>query len=177
MEIGKHRIESLWKAIDEQLLRKYPEYAEEPSFLPAAIEKSIQGLESLLGVTLPDEYRNSLGIHEGTASNVWLWDAVSLSGISTVIEDRKAIAELVSHPNNSGAELVPHGPVRRCMFDALWIPFANDNGIPICLDLNPLPGGVVGQIIYVDWEDGTVRVIANSFIDFLEDGLAKMRKL
>jgi len=106
---------------------------------------------------------------------VWLWDAISLSDINTVIQDWHSYLDMASSPKNKGGFLNTNGPVQNVLFDPKWIPVANDNGIPICLDMNPLPSGVKGQIVYVDWEDGAVTVIANSFIDFLEQGLCKMK--
>jgi cell wall assembly regulator SMI1 len=133
--------------------------------------------EEAIGVPLPADYKLSLAIHEGVKYWVWLWDAVSIPEITQVLDFWKSNIEASSHSNNQGVQLISQGAVRRSMFDKLWIPVANDNGIPICLDLNPLPGGIVGQVICVDWEDGVVRVIANGFIEFLEGGLEKMRKV
>ncbi len=175
MEVSKHKIESLWKAIENELLRQKVGRRIEEMLLPPATKIDVARFEEIIGVSLPSEYILSLGTHEGTVYWVWLWDAVDLPCISEVIEAWKTHIDLASHPNGRGAELRSQGPVQRCMFDPLWVPFASDNGIPICFDLNPLPGGIVGQVIYVDWEDGTVRVIANSFVDFLENGLKKMR--
>ena len=145
--------------------------------LPPVAEERITKLEEQLAVALPLEYRISLCVHEGTAEHVWLWNAVSLSKIGVVVDDWTVFLEMSSpsHRRNQGAKLKSQGPVRTSLFDQCWIPIASDNGIPICLDLNPLPGGIAGQVIYVDWEDGTVRVIANGFAEFLADGLKKMR--
>ncbi len=175
MEIGNQSIAEIWKAIADELLRKNQGKRLDYMLLPPALGTDIAIFESEIGTSLPTDYKASLYTYEGTVFWVWLWDAVTIPSISEVIHDWKLNLKEANHPNSRNAELLPYGPVRRCIFDSLWIPVANDNGIPICLDLNPLPEGSMGQMIYVDWEDGTVRVIAKSFTEFLKIGLGKMR--
>lgn len=169
------KVKQVWQEIEKEIRRLEPEYADQPSFLPPAQEKEVLDVERRLNVRLPDDYRASLQMHEGTAPFVWLWDAVSIAPLNVCLKDRATFLEEATHPSMQNVKLKAIGPVAEKLFDTLWLPVASDNGVPICLDLHPNPGGNVGQMIYVDWEDGTVRVIANSFLEFLEVGLKKLQ--
>jgi cell wall assembly regulator SMI1 len=114
-------------------------------------------------------------VHEGTEYWLWLWKAVNFFSVKEVIAEWENNLNASQHPNNKDLNLKAIGPVRNVMFDPRWIPIGSNNGIPICLDLNPENSGATGQLILVDWEDGTVQLIASSFIEFLENGLEKMK--
>ena len=174
MALISQKLSEIWQKMGQVLSVMYPEYVDNPPFLPPVNEERICEIEKKLGVLFPDEYRLSLKIHEGTVGALWLWDAIAISDLNVVLEDHAAYMKEVSYPNMQGLSLTATGPVTSKLFVPLWIPVATDNGIPICLDFAPARGGVVGQIIYVDMEDGTVKVIAKNFIEFLEAGLAKM---
>lgn len=161
---SKQRVNEVWRVI-EQL-------SENDALLPPVAEEKICTFEEELKINLPLDYRASLTIHEGSTD--WLWDAVSISDIDTVISDWHINLKSASEDRNIGAVLNSYGPVRNDLFNKGWIPVAMDNEIPICIDINPLSDGVVGQMIYVDWEDGKVKVIHNSFVEFLEDGARKL---
>jgi cell wall assembly regulator SMI1 len=173
--VTEDRIRVVWSAIGIELLRQKSGKRIDEMLLPPAELNAVDDLEKNLHVILPADYKRSLSIHEGTEYWVWLWDAVSLGDLNYVFTSWRDNIKESSHPSQRNTKLIPHGQVRDCMFDALWIPVAANNGIPICLDLNPAPGGKLGQVIYVDWEDGTVKVIASSFLEFLENGLKKMQ--
>ena len=178
MEVDYQFVKNIWDKINIVLLKEYQDIELNGGFLlEGATEEKICGMERELNIILPYEYRVSLKIHEGTAPYVWLWDAVSISDIATVIDDWKTHIRMASSSRNIGFRLNSNGPILNVLFDKKWIPVASDNGIPICLDMNPLLEGNKGQIIYVDWEEGTVKVISNNFIDFLENGLCKMDEL
>jgi len=137
MEIGKKQIEMLWGKIESELLRQKCDRQIGEMLLPPAEAINIVKFEEAIGVPLPADYKLSLAIHEGVKYWVWLWDAVSIPEITQVLDFWKSNIEASSHSNNQGVQLISQGAVRRSMFDKLWIPVANDNGIPICLDLIP----------------------------------------
>jgi cell wall assembly regulator SMI1 len=63
----------------------------------------------------------------------------------------------------------PDGPIQTDWWNPKWIPLSyNGSGDHHCLDLDPAPGGQVGQIITVwhDWEHR--EVIASNFQAWLE---------
>lgn len=60
------------------------------------------------------------------------------------------------------------GPVKPLLGSAVWIPVMSKNGdVMRFLDFNPAPGGVHGQVIEVDLECNVWRVLAPSFLAFL----------
>jgi cell wall assembly regulator SMI1 len=59
-------------------------------------------------------------------------------------------------------------PIQPVWWNAQWIPIgSNSSGDFICLDLNPAPGGNVGQVISYWHTDPDRKVLANSFRDWL----------
>lgn len=167
-------IEEAWASIESRLVAIHEKPASE-MLLPPVAEDDICDLEKALGCKLPDEYKNSLRVHEAGVYWLWFWDAVALNDLSYVLESyRENVAAIGPRSADSAAGIRAEGFVNASVFDRKWVPIANDNGIPICLDLNPPSGGNYGQVIYVDWEDGTVRVIADGFLSFLKNGLQKM---
>lgn len=171
---AREKLLVMWERIGETLRRVYGAQTDDAWFLAPVSEDRIAEVERILGTRLPDDYRASLTIHEGVKQPVWLWDAVSLLELRLVLDDHERLFAEAIHPSMKGVHLTTVGLVRGVLFDRSWIPIASDNGIPICLDMNPPLGGSVGQVIYVDWEDGTVRVIAKNFLEFIESGLRRM---
>ena len=65
--------------------------------------------------------------------------------------------------------IVVEGPVRAEMFRKEWIPIMECNGdVFWAIDLAPDRDGIPGQIIEVDWEGCSWKVISSSFSDFLK---------
>ncbi|MEM8809982.1 MAG: SMI1/KNR4 family protein [Cyanobacteria bacterium P01_G01_bin.38] len=61
------------------------------------------------------------------------------------------------------------------MFDRAWIPIMECNGdVFWAIDFAPSTAGTVGQIIEVDWEGTSWKVVANSFETFLEDYVSSL---
>lgn len=170
-------LEKIWDQVEFELPRIYQGKSSKEMLLPPATEAEIAALEREFGVELPLDYKQSLQIHSGALYWVWLWGAVSLLPPNKVVRAWRENLELAAQPHNKGATLKPVGPVIGVLFDPRWIPFAEDNGIPICLDLAPAQGGLLGQVICVDWEDGTVRVVASSYSTFLERGVSEMKRV
>lgn len=58
------------------------------------------------------------------------------------------------------------GPVKDCGWNSKWVPFLTSNVIPFCIDLDPAPGGSLGQVIRLDVEDVLLAVVAPTYEDF-----------
>ena len=64
--------------------------------------------------------------------------------------------------------IVVVGAVKPNMFLKEWIPVMECNGdVFWALDLSPPEGGIVGQVIEVDWEGCSWKVVASSFSELL----------
>ena len=61
-----------------------------------------------------------------------------------------------------------YGPVKGYTWNKKWIPFAmNYSGDILCLDTDPTPEGVVGQVISVMNGDTDLRVLNDRLVDYV----------
>lgn len=154
------RIERLLQTHNPRLLAK---------LAPGADEASLDALEAKVGVTLPDDFRASYRIHNG--SGEWpiepYGELLSLAGIAEKWDFWRAMSE---GDGFEGMEAFPEGPIRTdAWFNARWLPLTdNQSNCHRCLDLNPAPGGSVGQVITFLRDDGAAHIVAPSFRAYLE---------
>lgn len=65
------------------------------------------------------------------------------------------------------------GPVKPLTYSQKWIPFTDSNGdVDRFIDFDPAPGGVAGQVVEIDQECGTYKVVASSIEEFLHNYLS-----
>lgn len=151
---------------------------------PAEVE-AIDAVEASLGVVLPQDFRASLRIHNGTKfvagsdqpSPVPLNYLYDTSGIvettrmwrdnydeDPLWHDPRVWAYLVDDGNN----LFLNGPVRPIVGSAGAVLVGDMNGdVTWFLDLDPAPGGTPGQVVRVDVELSTWDVLAPSWTQLL----------
>ena len=178
------RLES-WAAVHApQILR----YLNAP-----ATEDDIFTLEQALGLQLPLAFRACLKIHNGEDDpwgpsildngaymlpiqrifEVWhhgVQYAQSKGRLS--LEDPRAWAAWIL-----AGSINVHGPVKPMHVNLRWVPITNCNGDIIrYLDFDPPLGGTPGQLIEVDVEGGTWRVLAPSFFDFFKQYVEGIEK-
>jgi len=165
----------LWTQLEELLRKVDPAL---PGRLgPGATESDIAACEAVLGVTFPQDFRESLQRHGGdpliptgggqtfTTHGIfqhleWLQPAAIASEWQTWRDDISSMAD--------DAEAL--GPVRAQWWNPRWIPITLIYGSTHhhCIDLDPAPGGTVGQIIEMGMKDDQRIVVAGSFREFLE---------
>lgn len=151
---------------------------------PPATPADIRLVESTLGVTLPDDFKAFLALHDGEASDeglAILGDGNQLLPCARIIEQYRLDQEMGASGADSvsadvaqwKAQAASHiifvkGPVKPLMSSPRWVPISCANGDVIrYIDYDPAPTGVVGQIIEV-WPEGcSYAVLANSFGEFL----------
>jgi cell wall assembly regulator SMI1 len=172
-------IESLWHRIDAALARCAPAVRE--SLAGPAREKDLAALEKDLGVALPEDLRRSWSVHDGQgedAEDAALFCDFPFHSVATVREARKETRELakmlgqlkqVDDPVAWAAMVADgigfvEGPVKARDYNPLWVPISSFNGdVFRYIDLDPAPGGERGQVIEVDPEAVSWRVLAPSF--------------
>ncbi len=164
-------VRGAWQRLENLLLSSHENMSLGDMLLSPATDEEIWRLENEVGISLPMEYKDSLKVHAGTVYWLWLWDSVSLSAPAVVKEDW---VSLCAYPTEERLPMSAPEGVKSERFHPRWIPIALNNELPICLDLAPEPGGHYGQIIMVDWEDGTITLLANGFEHWLTMGLDKM---
>jgi cell wall assembly regulator SMI1 len=63
----------------------------------------------------------------------------------------------------------PKGPIKPQQWNPRWLPVTDAcNGNAFCIDLDPAPGGTLGQIFWYDRVYGPIQVIAGGFGEWLE---------
>jgi cell wall assembly regulator SMI1 len=128
--------------------------------LPAgASEAALQKTEEALGVQFPEEFRAAYRLHDGGGDEGIFagWELLSLEGI---VGQWKIWKELVDSGTFEGTKSTPDRGVKDDWWNPRWIPFTYDGaGNHHCLDLDPAPGGRVGQIIEM-WHDADERPVA-----------------
>ncbi len=174
------RIEAAWERIERWLGEHLPGALE--NLRGPATADALAGLESTLPLALPEGLRASLARHDGetdngppNATDHWLLPADEIASHWTLQQQLAA--------QEGGADDTPafwksqiedgiitvDGPVKPLVGSARWIPISSLNGDVIrYLDFDPAPGGTPGQVIEIDAECCSHRVLAESFAAFFE---------
>jgi len=137
--------------------------------------QAIARLEAKLGFALPVDFRTSLGLHDGETGDGALLDSGGQLLNVRAIEDD---LQLERQALRGYAELMADklsGPARRRLYAPRRVPIIDFNRDEIwLLDLDPAPGGQVGQVLMRDVEDGRLEVVAPSFAQFLSEYLHRL---
>lgn len=129
-------------------------------------------LEAKIGHTLPDAFKESYLIHDGSDPLAGILIGCPLMPLAKVAynwemwADIANDADLVQELSEDRASHPP-GAVKPLYANRHWIPFAGDGQHYIALDFDPDTGGTPGQVINAGRDDETLHVIASSFEEFL----------
>jgi cell wall assembly regulator SMI1 len=166
-----------WARIELWLAANAPEIRE--SLNPPATADELEQLTTVIGQDLPADLIASYQIHNGQAEDAACGGlmpfgedygdiAHSLASLEEVIMDYEMMTELLEGGDFVGIEKEPHDAIKAAPWNKGWIPIANDGGGDYhCVDLDPGPQGIHGQIITVV-EGPTQAVIADSLAEWLE---------
>ena len=160
---------------------------------PGATDTEIQDAERLLEVTFPDEVKASYHLYNGSNGKLLIGDPdqhiYRLYSFVEMMSDWQGETDLQRQIDDQRAELkqqesekirlqrwedwmdeedreVRCDPDRSWDWYPGWIPLGrSDAGVLLCLDLNPGPGGQIGQIIKLDFDSGDscAPVVASSW--------------
>ena len=141
---------------------------------PAATDAAIDRFEQLVGLKLPQAYRQLYRWHDGENDDRW----GHLYGLSLLPLDQAAyqwrawqrvLAEFGGNRYEIPGRGWPIGAVDPAYINPRWIPLTHDgSGNHIGLDFDPWPGGRVGQIILYGRDEDVKVVVAESLGRFLE---------
>lgn len=158
-----------WQRISHWYAQNTPE--DTLVLAPGASEADIEELEATIGARLPEDFRFSLGLHNGAANEAFLLYHGELLSIAKIIEVWQMYTDMQSNEGwGQGANYETdaiQGPIRPVYWDGLRIPLTDNSGDAVMLDLKPAAGGQVGQIIEFDHEVGPKGVLAPSFSAWL----------
>jgi cell wall assembly regulator SMI1 len=140
-----------------------------------APDEMVNDLNRKLAGKLPLEFLESLRRHDGTAG--WTTEfcdgrLLSAKLILHTLNEIVDIAEDLADADQRNAlnrtqTLTPLGPVKNVFWSKHWIPFHVTDCSKTCFDFDPAKGGEIGQIIEVNWEGETVKVISKNYVEFL----------
>lgn len=173
-------IESAWGRIEAWGQQNAPAMLKDLN--TGASDAEVSALEQKLGYAVPEDLRQSLKVHDGECDgwpNKAFAEMGAYLGTERIVHEwqqRLAIAEDVTEDNDpqereaqiKAGVIFVTGPVRPCLFLKEWIPIIECNGdVFWALDLSPAEGGKPGQLIEVDWEGCSWKVVAASLGEFL----------
>jgi cell wall assembly regulator SMI1 len=165
----------LWNRLEAWLAIHLPEIL--PDLNSPASDTDISELEGIIGKKLPQDFVDSLKIHNGQTDNFRsLFPSGLLLSTSEIASQWAIWKDLLDGGDFEGCESEPSDArVRNDWWNSGWIPITYDGGgNHDCLDLNPASGGSVGQIISM-WHDMPYRELqAENFYTWLEQHVSAL---
>jgi cell wall assembly regulator SMI1 len=149
---------------------------------PGATRNDIASLELIIGKELPADFVQFYLICNGQNEEKGLQgliDSEELLSIGNIIYQSRLWKELldsrVFEDENGPFTSEPDRGIKNDWWNPLWIPFTHDgSGNHICIDLDPAPGGHVGQVIRM-WHDSAGRELyAGSFSDYMGNYITRV---
>jgi cell wall assembly regulator SMI1 len=129
-------------------------------------------LETLIGRDLPDDFKSSYLIHDGSELEsgiilgLPLMPLAEVGGLwqewANIADDEEMFADL-----SEKCQSHPAGAVKRLYANRGWVPFAGDSANFVALDFDPGTAGQPGQVINAGRDDDFRHVIAENFGSFL----------
>ena len=167
-------MKDLWQRIEFLMMARCPNrYARLPG--PTS-PTEIGNAEETIGTQFPDDLRQLLEIHNGTGD-----DRVGAAGLleTYFLCSAQDIAKRWKYWRDFSdfePEIEDHPFVKRMAWNPKWIPFASNGESHFCIDLDPAPGGTVGQVFYHHYQVGPQQVYARSLREFLEHFIASWER-
>jgi cell wall assembly regulator SMI1 len=164
----------VWDRIEAWLSANAPNVLE--GLNSGASEAALQEAEAYLGVAFPADVRESYGIHNGQPRDApGLTDGGEFLSLERMREEWQLWKDPLDGGDFDGITSEPQEPIRNDWWHPKWIPLTYDGaGNHLCLDLDPAPGGNLGQIITMWHDDGERTVEAPSFRAWLEELVANL---
>ncbi|UOO89940.1 SMI1/KNR4 family protein [Vitreoscilla massiliensis] len=141
-------------------------------FASGASAADLAALEQQLGTRLPEDFKQLYLQHNGCNLEVpyyllagyeWLSTERILAAWQNLCAGYSddLYADVAADDNDVG--------VRPVMYSRLWLPFAEDNGYYLLLDLDPAPAGHYGQITLLSGDGEPLALQAASMTAWLQD--------
>lgn len=159
-------MQRVWKSLEKVLKEHWPEGYE--SLRPGAGDAEIAALESRLGASLPAEVAESLRVHDGQHDEA-LWDLWALLSAEEIAAQWSLMKDLLEAGELDGLGTENGKKVAAGWWCPAWIPVCADgSGDLLCVDLQPGPKGVPGQVVWFRHDDAERSVEARSFKAWLQ---------
>ena len=174
-------MQAIWNRIESWLEVNAPEIRSD--LLPGATDQEIHSTEEFTGMQFPVDVKTSYSIHNGQLGGappiIGEWQLLSLKAL---VSRWKTLKDLFDAGDFNGIKSRSSDPIRADWWNPKWLPLAyNGAGDYRCLDLDPAPGGQLGQIISFWHTSDRREIVADSFrawlgrfADDLESGKYKV---
>jgi cell wall assembly regulator SMI1 len=158
-------IENVWNDIKTWYAENAPNLLEDLRM--GVSDQDISNFETRVGLTLPEDYKSSLKLHDGDVYvhdyNYLSLERVHQNWLMMTKQSEKGVFE----ENKVFEE--GRGIIQNTWWHRGWIPFAEDGGGNLlCIDMVPKTDGVVGQIIKMEIHSGPIATEHQSFLNWLE---------
>ena len=145
-------------------------------FNPPATSASLDEFERIIGLRLPPAYRQLYAWHDGDLETNDRWGHIYGLPLLSLKEAtlqwqgwKRVLADFHGDRYRIPGGSWPAGAVDPAYINLRWIPLTNDgSGNHIGLDMDPWPGGRVGQVILFGRDEEVKAVLAPSLGKFLE---------
>lgn len=165
-----------WALIEARLLVRSPRGL--VGLNGPAADADLSALESETGMRLPESLRVVLKLHDGASTPSVFGDDFQFLSSRQMVEHWRMHVGVLSHvPAEALVGIFDPAIIERCdvgvkpvVANRKWLPFADSNcDVTRYIDFDPAPGGCLGQVIEVDPEATSWRVLAPSFDAYLAD--------
>jgi cell wall assembly regulator SMI1 len=159
----------VWTKIEVWLAANAPEVLH--TLQPGASDEEIASTEAFVCVTFPEDVKDSYRTHNGQVPEserlMGYWELLSLDRIRF---EWSCWKELLEDGAFEGRKSAPNGPIADDWWNPKWVPLTWDGcGNNQCLDMAPIQGGNIGQVITM-LHDSTARtLVAPSFRIWLSE--------
>ncbi len=140
---------------------------------PGATDAQIAEAEKTIGIAFPEEARISFRIHDGCGTYENMYGVLSQRSLYSVLETAQSWLvwkNVTADSLFSRIKGEPEGPIRDDWWNPCWLPISDDASVnEYCLDMDPAPGGFVGQIISIRHHEPDRRIIAYSYGEWLKE--------
>ena len=173
-----HSIQTSWDKITRWFDANPPAIPDDAlELFGGATAREIKEAEQAMGMSLPEDVRESYRLHNGNreCQGLFIWGG-GLFSLERMVEAWRTCAEYVRSGAFPGVENLPDptGPVKKSWWNIKWIPIIDRGADYHVLDMDPAEGGHVGQVVQFFHETGADRVDAPSWQAYLSgyaDGL------
>ena len=165
------KIKDYWKIIGDFV--KVTDIQIYNSLQGPASEDDIKKLEKALKLNLPDDFKESLLIHNGQNENDYLItfvDYQKLLSVNKMIENYKMFCNLFGKKEFSVIKPEDCKYIKRnYIYNHKWLKFTESDSDGLILDFDPAEKGTAGQIFFRPHDDNpTDKVIAKSYEEWLK---------
>lgn len=158
----------LWKKLEAWLAVNAPFCLS--NLKQPASDNELDALEQSLGLTLPEDFKEFLKIHNGqSGTGPSLFEQGRLLGTTDILIEWQTWDKLLQSGEFEEDHSAPSPEIKAGWWRPGWVPFlSNGRGDHLCLDMDPTTIGTHGQVIEVLHDVESRQRLAAGFTEWLE---------